>query len=75
MKKVNNSQKAFLKQLGKYGGFSSAQQSLSGGLGKYTGYKLEKKEWKRWVLKKQKEQIYKTLMEKNLITRALCFIA
>lgn len=44
MKKVNNSQKAFLKQLGKYGGFSSAQQSLSGGLGKYTGYKLEKKE-------------------------------
>ena len=43
MKKVNNSQKAFLKQLGKYGGFSSAQQSLSGGLGKYTGHKLEEK--------------------------------
>ena len=37
--------------------------------------KIEKKGMKKMSSKKQKEQIYKTLIEENLITRALCFIA
>lgn len=37
MKKVNNSQKAYLEELGKYAGYSGLQQGTSSALGRGTG--------------------------------------